>query len=354
MNSNQPQYASFTEISSQPEAWEELIPLVLDKSEALRVIFTDIEEVIFTGCGSGLNASLAGAPMFQAKTAYLARAIPAFDIYKFPESVINKKRKTLAILSSRSGKTTEVINALNYLKAMSIPTIGITCTAGSPLDLESNLSLVLSPVTEQAVVTTRSLTGMILVMHLIAAIIANDQFYLAELQRLPEIGKRHIKDFHTLGKTIGERTDLTHYAFLANSPFFGIAHEAQLKIKEMVLLPVDCYPTLDFRHGPQSNVDEHMLVTVFCSDTAISEEAAFLKDIKALGGITWAICDRLVPEITSHADYLLAIESGLSQYARGILYLPAVQYMAYYRALSLGMNPDEPHQLTYWVDTSGS
>jgi glucosamine--fructose-6-phosphate aminotransferase (isomerizing) len=353
VNSNQPQYASFTEISSQPEAWEQLIPLVLNKSEALRGIFTDIDEVIFTGCGSGLNASLAGAPVFMAKTARLARALPAFDVYKFPESVINKKRKTLAILSSRSGKTTEVINALNYLKGMSFPTIGITCTAGSPLDLESNLSLVLSPVIERAVITTRSLTGMILVMHLIAAIIANDQIYLAELQRLPEIGKHNIQAFHTLGKTIGERTNLTNYAFLSNSPFFGIAHEAQLKIKEMVLLPVDCYPTLDFRHGPQSNVGEHMLVTVFCSDSAISEEATFLKDMKALGGVTWAICERATPELTSNADYLLEVHSGLSQYGRGILYLPAVQYMAYYRAIALGMSPDDPHNLEYWIDTSG-
>lgn len=96
-----------------------------------------------------------------------------------------------------------------------------------------------------------------------------------------------------------------------------------------------------------------MLVTLFFSDAAVKEEAVFLKDMKDLGGVTWAIGDRAAPEVLGHADHLLAVYSGLSQYARGILYLPAVQYMAYYRAISLGLNPDEPHNLQYWVDTSG-
>ncbi|MDD1751277.1 MAG: SIS domain-containing protein, partial [Methanothrix sp.] len=233
-----------------------------------------------------------------------------------------------------------------------ISTLGITCTEGSPLAMESSLAFVLSPVTEKAVITTRSLTGMILVTQLIAAITAQDEAFLNELKRLPEICARHMQAFHDLGQAIGQRTDLSRYTFLANGPFYGVAHESQLKIKEMVLLPSDCYPALDFRHGPQSNVNEKMLVTLFFTDTADEEEARLLKDMKALDGVTWAICEQAVQDVARNADYLLEIKSGLGEYVRGILYLPAVHYMAYYRAIASGLNPDEPHNLSYWIDTS--
>ena len=352
MESNQAKYYSYGEIGSQPEAWSRIIPLVLGQAGAIREIFRGVEEVIFAGCGSGLNVSMSGAPVMQAKTQISARAVPAVDVYKFSGSVLNKKRKTLAILSSRSGKTTEVVNAMHHLRDQGIPTLGITCTEGSPLAVESTLALVLSPVTEQAVITTRSLTGMILVTQLITAVAAQDEAYLAELIRLPEICALNMQAFHDLGQAIGQRTDLSRYTFLANGPLYGAAHESQLKIKEMVLLPCDCYPALDFRHGPQSNVSEQMLVTVFFSDSAGEEEARLLKDMKALGGVTWAACDRAVRGVAKETDYLLEVGSGLGEYARGILYLPAVHYMAYYRAIASGLNPDEPHNLAYWIDTS--
>jgi glucosamine--fructose-6-phosphate aminotransferase (isomerizing) len=49
---------------------------------------------------------------------------------------------------------------------------------------------------------------------------------------------------------------------------------------------------------------------------------------------------------------VLELNSGLGELVRGPLYMPAVQYMAYYRSLSRGLNPDEPRHLSYWVDTS--
>jgi glutamine---fructose-6-phosphate transaminase (isomerizing) len=352
MESIQAKYYSYGEIGSQPKAWSKIIPLVLDQAEAIREIFQGVEEVIFAGCGSGLNVSLAGAPVMQAKAYISSRAVPAVEIYKFSGSILNKKRKSLAILSSRSGKTTEVVNALHYLHDKGIQTLGITCTEGSPLAAESILALVLSPVVEQAVITTRSLTGMILVTQLITAIVAQDEILLDELRQLPDICAANMKDFHDLGQTIGQRTDLSRFAFLANGPMYGAAHESQLKVKEMVLLPSDCYPALDFRHGPQSNVNEHMLVTVFFSDSASEEEARLLKDMKALGGVTWAICDKAIRGVSKDADYLLEVRSGLGEYARGILYLPVIHYMAYYRAIKSGLNPDEPHNLAYWIDTS--
>jgi len=340
------------EIASQGQAWEELIPLVMEHADEIRESFAGIEEVIFTGCGSALNASLCGASILQMQTGISARSVPAAECYLFRDSVLVSGRKTLAVLISRSGKTTEVVRALDDLRSRAIRTVGITCTEDSPLARGSDVALVLTPATERAVATTRSLTGMILVTQLLAAIVSGSEAYLSELRRLPELCQAQMESYHNLGKVIGERTDLTQYAFVGNGPLFGLARESQLKVKEMVLLPVDAYPMLDFRHGPQSNVDKQMLVIAFISDSAHEEEVQFLRDMKALGGVTWALCDRDDGTLQAHADHVLELNSGLGELVRGPLYMPAVQYMAYYRSLSRGLNPDEPRHLSYWVDTS--
>jgi glucosamine--fructose-6-phosphate aminotransferase (isomerizing) len=280
------------------------------------------------------------------------RHLCAAEVYLFPSSILARGRETLAVLISRSGKTTEVILALDYLRGKGVRTLAITSTPDSPLATGSDLSLGLTPLQEQAVATTRSLTGMILTTQLVAAIVSDDQAYLDELCSLPKHCESQMRSLQELGRAVGQRTDLTKYAFVGNGPFFGLARECQLKVKEMVLLPVDAYPVLDFRHGPQSNVDANMLVVALISDTAQQEETQFLREMKAFGGVIWALCDQAGDELRACADYLLESKSGLGEFARGVLHMPAVQYMAYYRSLSRGFNPDKPHNLPYWVDTS--
>lgn len=352
MSDNKPGEFIFEEIRSQADAWAQLIPIVTEKRDTIKQLFEGIDEILLTGCGSGLNAAMSGVPILQTQTGISSREVPAAEVYLFPKSVLLANRRTLAILLSRSGETTEVLHALDYLQDRGIKTLGITCSGDSPLASRSDLALVLSPVSERAIATTRSVTGMILTLQLIAAIVSEDETYLSEIQRLPAVCESQIDAFHDLGKNIGENSELMKYAFVGSGPFFGLAHESQLKIKETVLLPVDAYPTLDYRHGPQSNVDPQMLITVFLSDSARIEEERFVHDMKSLGGITWVLCDQADEPIRESADYLLEIGSGLSELARGILYMPAVQYMAYYRSLSCGLNPDQPRNLSYWVDTS--
>jgi len=354
MTTYEPGTFCYTEITSQGKVWNELIQLILNQSAAIQRIGEHSEEYLFVGCGSSLNASYTGAAIFQTLTNIPARAVPAAEVYLFPRSVLVNDRKTLAVLLSRSGKTTEILQALDYLRRYGVPTIGITCQGGSPLADHSDLGLVLAPANEQAVVTTRSLTGMIIAVQLIAAIISGNQNFIQEIQSLPEVCNVQMPVFDELGKTIGCHTDLTRYAFVGNGPFWGQSRECQLKVKEMTLQPADAYPMLDFRHGPQSTVDEWTLVTAMISDSARFQEIQFLRDMRTLKGVTWALCDRSDDTLRASASYVLELNSGLSELARGPLYMPAIQFMAYYRALTLGLNPDEPRNLSYWINTASS
>lgn len=352
MHKHTPNAMIFNEIITQAIAWRELMPIVMRQGEAFCHKVADIDEVLFIGCGSALNISYSAAVIFQSLTGKRARAVPAAELTYFPNSVLTTNNKTLAVLTSRSGKTSEIIQALDYLKGYSIPTMSVTCHEDSLLAKESDLCIDLTPVLERAVPTTRSVTGMLISFQLLASKLAGNMRLLDEVKFLPDICHNLMTDFHQQGEMIGNRSDIVRYAFVGNGPYLGMARECQLKIKEMTLQPSDSYPVFDFRHGPQSTVDEHMLLTVMLSDSARLQEIAFIRDMKELGGNIWVICDRSDKTIEESADYILELKSGLSEWARIPLYMPAIHFMAYYRALSLGLDPDQPNNLAYWIDLS--
>jgi glucosamine--fructose-6-phosphate aminotransferase (isomerizing) len=341
------------EILNQPNAWADIIELTEARSEGLRKLADGVDEVVFTGCGSALNVSAALAPTFQHFTGVKARAVPAAEVVFFSETVFVNDGNYLAVIISRSGETTEAVMACETVQARGMKTLAITCYPESRLAQATTEALVLESASEKSVVTTQSLTGMVLCGQVMSGIVSDDADYVAQLRRLPELGRRVIEEYHSLGREIAGAENLTKFAFVGNGPYFGLAKECQLKVKEMVLQLSDCYPVFDYRHGPKSNVDKNMLITVLMSDSARSEETTFLRDMKALGGNTLAICDRADQEIKEAADYLVEVDSGLPEFARGILYVPPVHFLAYHRSLARGQDPDTPTNLTYWVEMSG-
>jgi glutamine---fructose-6-phosphate transaminase (isomerizing) len=339
------------EILNQPEAWAQTIGIVEGRADRLRELCAGREEVIFTGCGSGLNAATAIAPTFQHFTGIRARAVPAAEIVFFPETVFVPDSPCLVVPISRSGATTETVLARDAAKNLGIPTLAITCDPQSSLARQSSEALVLEPANEASVTTTQSLTSMVLSGQLLAAVVSGDGGYQGQLGQLPRLGRGVVERAHGLGRAIGENPTIARFAFVGSGSLIGLARESQLKIKEMVLLPSDSYPLLDYRHGPKSNVDESMLVTVFTTDRTKSVEPEFIAEMKGLGGRLLVICDTAGPDVAPGADHVAALDSGLPDFARDILYMPVIHFLAYYASLARGLSPATPKNLTYWVAT---
>ena len=341
------------EILNQPSAWTQTIGIVEAKAGRIREMMKGIEEVLFTGCGSGLNAAEAIATTFQRFTGIRARAVPAAELVFFAETVLVPGARTLVVPISRSGSTTETEMARETAERRGLPTLAITCHPASPLARRSSEALVLEPANEQSVTTTQSLTSMVLCGQLLSALVSGNAGYLEQLRRLPGLGGRLMDRFHQLGRQIGENASIRKFAFVASGSLRGLAREGQLKIKEMVLLPSDSYPLLDYRHGPKSNVDEQMLIAVLSTDRTRRVEGEFLAEMKSLHGRLLVICEKSDADIAAAAEYVAELDSGLPDFARDILYLLPIHFLAYYKSLALGLSPSSPKNLTYWVQTSG-
>jgi len=339
---------TFSEIQTQADSWEWVFKRIDEHAMDIKQAVSGTDEVVFTGCGSAFNISYAVAPFFQKYTGKTCRPVHSSDLMMNPDSFITGNKSTLIIGYSRSGNTTESVRALETGKYHGAETVAVVCFSKSSMAEKAHHSIVLEEAVEKSITTTRSLTSMVLAGNYLAGICAENDEICRDLKKLPVLARQKMNQFHDMGKSIGNDMTIKKFAFLGSGSYYGLAREAQLKVKEMVLLPADSYVSLDFQHGPMSNVDGHMLVTILASDAGRKYDIELAKNMKELGGKLLVICESS-EEFDKYADYMLELNSGLGDGIRNILYMPVLQYMAYYRSIKEGNDPDNPKNLYYYV-----
>ena len=64
------------------------------------------------------------------------------------------------------------------------------------------------------------------------------------------------------------------------------------------------------------------------------------------------LADAAVP--SDAADFQVSFNTAIPATRRGVLFLPTLQLLGYYRAIFNGLNPDQPHNLTAVVVLNGA
>src|SRR3989304_4750315 len=326
-------FATYREIKSQPEAWAQAIELT---SAASLPKATDYEQVIFTGCGSTYYLSLAAAALYQEWTSCAARAVPGGELL-LNSQTISTEQKTLLVAISRSGRTTETVKSVEKFKAEKRGEVVVISNYDKVLSRLADVNIVISKGQEESVAQTRSFASMYVAVTAFCARIAGRDDLLPTLSRLPEIGNWLIGNYESYAREIGENLNYDSFYFLGSGIRHGLACEVNLKMKEMTLTHSEPFHFLEFRHGPMSMVNENAVVVGMLSDANRAHEAKVLSEMKALGGTVVALGE-------SDAD--VEFRSGIPESVRGVLYLPVLQLMAFYRSVMKGLNPDRPNNLT--------
>jgi glucosamine--fructose-6-phosphate aminotransferase (isomerizing) len=173
---------------------------------------------------------------------------------------------------------------------------------------------------------------------------------LEGIRHLPEKGRIVVKRSDGLAEEIIFGHDFAKFVFIGQGPFYGLACESMLKIKEMALFASEAYHSLEFRHGPISMADSSMLVTCFLSERGRQEELNLLGEVRALGARTLVVCEKADTGIRAVSDHILDLDSGLPEFHRLVLGLPVTQLMAYHAARKKGLDPDHPRNLNQVVE----
>lgn len=337
---------TINEILSEPGIWKQCLE-ELDRSGRLQELEEELPaevEYVFVGCGSSFYLAEVAAATWSLITGGKARAFPASEIVLFPKLLPTPCQP---ILISRSGFTSEVLEAAKYLEArLHIRTLAITCGSQTPLETICTHSVSLPAADEKSTVMTRSFTSMLLALQSLAALRGRDHEFAKNLRELPAKTGEVLPRINAEVRSLAETPIFADYVFLGHGPFYGVAQEAMLKVKEMSCSYAQCFHTLEFRHGPKSIVSPETLITFFLSESGFDAEADVVAEVKALGGTTLVVANRANPKVRRAADYLIELGLDIPEVARAAATVIPGQLLGFYTGMKKGLNPDAPRNLT--------
>jgi glutamine---fructose-6-phosphate transaminase (isomerizing) len=328
------EFATYNEIKSQTAAWEQALSLAGKISLPLA---EDYDQVIFTGCGSTYYLSMAAAALYQGLTGRPARAVPGGELLLNPQIVVPAARLCLLVAISRSGTTTETVKAVEKFQASKSGDVLVISNYDEILSKMVECSIVIPRGQEESVAQTRSFASMVVAASALCVRMANRVDLLDSMSSLPRIGDHLLNEYEPAARRIGEDLDFDRFYFLGSGAHYGLACEANLKMKEMSLTHSEAFHFLEFRHGPMSMVNDRAVVIGLVSESNYKHETAVLHEMQTLGGETMALGETGVE---------IAFESALPESLRGVLYLPVLQLLAFYRSVKKGLNPDRPKNLS--------
>ncbi len=341
------------EIYGQPEAWNCCLRMLdeCDLSQLVGSRHPRSTEWLFVGCGTSYYLAQAAAASFVALTGFPARAVPASEILLFPYLVIPTTSAAIfAVLISRSGRTSEILETAEALKRRNIEFMAITCDGNELAEISSRTLRL--PVTEESTVMTSSFTSMLMALQYIAARLGGSDGFIDELHALPAALTSLLPIYGPQLEKFAERS-FDDVAFLAQGTLYPLASETALKVMESSSSYAQFFHTMEFRHGPKSIVSEKVLVGALLSEAGYAEESAVLLEMKSQGGCTLAIANRISPEVRSSADLAIELDLSMPELARLVIFVVWGQLLGSYIGLRKGLNPDSPRNLTRVVTLAG-
>ncbi|MGH9534395.1 MAG: SIS domain-containing protein [Terriglobales bacterium] len=338
------------EIQSQPERWQQSLDHLAATGEARRIAqaLGRQRRWLFIGCGSSFYLAQTAAACWRAVTGWEARALPASELLLFPELAWDREASWQPVLISRSGATSEVLRAADFLAAQRQPFLAVTCTPGEALERRAAATLRPTGAEERSTVMTLSFTSMLLAIQYLGAEFAGDEAGREALRRMPAQARPFVDQTRDAVQAFVARHDFADYVWLGQGPYYGLACEGALKVQEMSCSYAQSFHTLEFRHGPKSIVAPDTLVLFQLSAAGGGEERGVLEEVKALGGVTAVVASRGGEGGRDAADLWLEAGAGGDPAGERAWLAPRLapaQWLGLFTGRKKGLDSDHPRHL---------
>ena len=349
------------EIYQQPQVWQTAFENYKAQSDKIVAFLNGIGEkhdyikVILTGAGTSAYVGETLLPYFRKiydERKWNFNAIATTDIVANPLVYLHKEVTTILVSFARSGNSPESVAAVDLAKDLveELYQITITCAEEGKLaqqahgDERNLLLLQPAPSNDAGFAMTSSFTSMML-----TALLVFDKTDLVtkeeKISALIALSQEMLDSAAAIQKMVS--LDYNRVIYLGAGPFFGLAHEAQLKILELTAGQVaTMYESpIGFRHGPKSLVNEETVVVVFSSTDTYTK----LYDLDLVREVAGDEIARKVILLTDQKENLENVEQVIlsSQYLvddvyRVFPYIVYGQLFALLTALKVKNRPDTP------------
>lgn len=233
----------------------------------------DAPLVVVVGCGTSYYLAQSIASAFN-QNGRNAIAVPGGEWARRPSSYLADRKGVVVVALSRSGESTETVQAVDASKAAGLRTIAITCEKDSSIARAAAETIYLPTHAEEGVVMSASASLML---------IAGLRLAGASLEAA--ITSAAAKPLAILGGVDAAFIDgRKHFVYLGAGALYGLASEGALKLQEMSISYAQTFHPMEYRHGPISLIDEGSLVVLLYSEDTLAEESRLATEIQEKGG----------------------------------------------------------------------
>ena len=225
------------EVASQPDLWLRGVETASEQSALLPPTGA---RVAFIGCGTSWHVAESVAAYREAQG--LGES-DGFNASEMPRG----RRYDVVVAISRSGQTTEVLDALRE-QPDGTRKLAITAVEGGPIGEVVDGRVELPWADEQAVGQTRFATTVL------AMLLGSYGWDVAG-------SAKHAREVLGMGP-MTKLFDATKFVFCGRGPALGMAREAALKMSETLGICAEAYPTREIRHGPIAGLNRKSVVWV--------------------------------------------------------------------------------------------
>lgn len=336
------------EIFSQPEALRRTgAALLIRRKEICEFLQRDDSSILFIGCGSGYMLSCGGAYLFNVHTNRKAVALTGGEVMLAPQRYKNLFRDAVVVVTSRSGETSEVVNALREMKEL-VPfrMLGILAKENCSMEKMVDLCVSIPWAYDESICQTRTISNFFYALDMLYAMYAGDESLIAEFSACIDRQRDYLAQIDGLCTELAER-DWNNVTVLSDGDVCGVAQESALAFTEISTVPSEHSGFLDYRHGLVAVADMKKLVIALLTPGDVKQQNEMVSEIRDRGSIVVTIGHGEASQWNS--NYHIALKPGSRTETWGLPLVNFCQIMAFRKALANDHDPDVPAGLKAYV-----
>lgn len=310
-----------------------------------------IKNIYIVACGTAYHAGMVGKYIIE-KLAGIPVSVDAASEFRYREPILQKG--TLVLSVSQSGETADTLAAVRDARARGAKAITICNAVGSSLVRESDGVLYTHAGPEIGVASTKAYTAQLGMFYLFALKMAElrrnisdaDRLkIIKELKHVPVLFKTILKDKENVAQIAKKKFRFGCFLFLGRNVNYPSALEGALKLKEISYIPAEGYAAGEMKHGPIALIDEYRAVVCIAPQSDVYEKMiSNIQEIRARKGKITAIATQGDSNIKKHADFVIYVPK-INPLLTPLLVVLPLQLIAYYIAVNLGCDVDQPRNL---------
>jgi len=310
----------------------------------------DVGRVKIIAAGTSYHAGLVAAYLLESLARIPATAELASEV-RYRNPIV--ERNTIYFAVSQSGETADTLYAMRELQRKGARVLGICNVVGATIPRESDGGVYIHSGPEIAVASTKAFTSQLTAFYLFTLLIARMRdmsqeqgiTFIKNLEAVPDHVEAVLKKHDELKALAHKYAHTTDFLFLGRGINYPVAFEGALKLKEISYVHAEGYSAAEIKHGPIALINEETPSLFIVTDDGLREKTiSNMKEVKARRGPVIALAVEGDQEVARVADDVFFVPKS-SEYIYPFLMVVPMQLLAYYMALELGRNVDQPRNL---------